>query len=802
MDNERCEYSLLALPAHLRNSGDWPRLHRLLTSFRFMSQKTTMFGPQSLIDDYATVGERYLLEVESALRLAAQTTDRFPSQLAGQLIGRLKGHDRKLKELVREAERWSGGTLWNGRMLWLRPLNRSLTTPGGALRRTLRGHTDCVFALAISPDGRHAITGAGTITSGTTKIPDHTIRVWDLETGTQIRVIHGHEQNVNAVALAPDGTRILSASKDSSIVVWDFATGAKVSTLLGHEGSVTCLKVLSDGEHAISGSEDGTANLWDIATGRIIRTFAGHSNHVTALTLTTDEAHLVTASADKTIKIWNLGNGQPERTLRGHTETIWSVALLPGGTRLVSSAGFIYGKLSDTTLKVWDLATGQELRTLSGHSSAVTSVAVSVDGKHILSASADKTIRKWDLKTGKEIWSLEAHGNIINALAISADSSTLVSASSDLLVKIWDLQRIEPRKPDSNHTRAVETITVTPDGKHAVTTGRDAAVKVWRFKPWGLKYTLSNLSVRDLIVTPDSKSMITIDIDATLTFWDLSTGRRRFAIPGSSGTRLFPRGRKLALTPDGLRVVAVAGGNSVKLWDMRRFGVQIASYTGTGGEITCVCLSPDGSYAILGSDDQTTRIWYLNSGTSSLLQRSAIPELQGPRTELERLNPVDKERVMAVDIAPTGDRAVSVLSGNVAEIWNLADLQREYVLSAHRNWISGAYFTPDGSTLVTSSRDHTANVWDLRTGALARTFNGHEDSVEALSLTSDGRLAVTVSDTDCRLVVWDVASGLGVAAFTTDVPLTSCATCPDKQTILAGDQLGGLHLLRLEGANL
>src|ERR1700733_6616179 len=244
MDTEKRQYSLLALPVHLRNAGDWSRLERLLTSFVFISQKTAAFGAQAVIDDYAAVDAGHLLAVQEALRLAPDTTTDAPPQLAGQLVGRLMEYDQRLEALGREAERWDDRP-------WLRPLTRTLTPPGGALWRTLRGPTDCVFALALLPDGRYAITGAGTITSGSTKRPDHTIRVWDLDTGEQVRVIHGHEQNVNAVAVTPDGTRILSGSKDSSVIVWDFATGAKLGILVGHRSSVTCLMALSDGERAI-----------------------------------------------------------------------------------------------------------------------------------------------------------------------------------------------------------------------------------------------------------------------------------------------------------------------------------------------------------------------------------------------------------------------------------------------------------------------------------------------------------------------------------------------------------------------
>jgi WD40 repeat protein len=56
---------------------------------------------------------------------------------------------------------------------WLRPLSPTLTPPGGPLLRTLTGHTHSVNAVALTPDGRRAVSGSG----------DRTLKVWDLESG-------------------------------------------------------------------------------------------------------------------------------------------------------------------------------------------------------------------------------------------------------------------------------------------------------------------------------------------------------------------------------------------------------------------------------------------------------------------------------------------------------------------------------------------------------------------------------------------------------------------------------------------
>jgi WD40 repeat protein len=76
----------------------------------------------------------------------------------------------------------------------------------------LQGHTDYVNAVAISPDGNRIVSGSD----------DETVRVWDMQTGEGVGApFRGHTGPVRSVAISPDGKRIVSGSKDRTIRVWD-----------------------------------------------------------------------------------------------------------------------------------------------------------------------------------------------------------------------------------------------------------------------------------------------------------------------------------------------------------------------------------------------------------------------------------------------------------------------------------------------------------------------------------------------------------------------------------------------------
>jgi WD40 repeat protein len=83
------------------------------------------------------------------------------------------------------------------------------------------GHTGEVNSVAIAPDERFMVTASG----------DHTLRIWELETGNCSRVLLGHDEVVWRVAVSPNGRILASGSGDDTVRLWDIKTGALLQTL-------------------------------------------------------------------------------------------------------------------------------------------------------------------------------------------------------------------------------------------------------------------------------------------------------------------------------------------------------------------------------------------------------------------------------------------------------------------------------------------------------------------------------------------------------------------------------------------
>ncbi|TRU96403.1 MAG: protein kinase, partial [Microcystis wesenbergii Mw_QC_S_20081001_S30] len=245
--------------------------------------------------------------------------------------------------------------------------------------KTLTGHSDEVFSVAYSPDGRYLASGS----------IDQTIKIWEVATGKELRTLTVYSYLYGAdVVYSPDGRYLASRSDDKTIKIWEVATGKELRTLTGHSGPVLSVVYSPDGRYLASGGglRDNTIKIWQVATGKVLRTLTGHSDWVLSVVYSPDGRYLASGSR-QTIKIWQVATGKVLRTLTGHSDWVWSVVYSPDGRYLASG--------SYQTIKIWEVATGKELRTLTGHSHSVNSVVYSPDGRYLASGSGDKTIKIW-----------------------------------------------------------------------------------------------------------------------------------------------------------------------------------------------------------------------------------------------------------------------------------------------------------------------------------------------------------------------------------------------------------------------
>uniref|UniRef100_UPI00158EDCD3 NACHT and WD40 repeat domain-containing protein n=1 Tax=Schaalia sp. Marseille-Q2122 TaxID=2736604 RepID=UPI00158EDCD3 len=134
--------------------------------------------------------------------------------------------------------------------------------------------------------------------------------------------------------------------------------------------------------------------------------------------------------------------------------------------------------------------------------------------------------------------------------------------------------------------------------------------------------------------------------------------------------------------------------------------------------------------------------------------------------------------------SPDGTTILTTSEDATARIWDTTTGQTIHTLTGHTNWVVSGAYSPDGTTILTTSRDKTARIWDTTTGQTIHTLTGHTRTLVSGAYSPDGTTILTTSyDKTAR--IWDTTTGQTIHTLTGHTsPVTSGAYSPDGTTIL------------------
>ncbi|MBD3191243.1 MAG: DUF4062 domain-containing protein [Candidatus Heimdallarchaeota archaeon] len=635
----------------------------------------------------------------------------------------------------------------NKPQIWIQWLNKpQIRDP---CLRTLEGHNDWIYACAFSPDGTKILSGSR----------DSSLKLWDAQTGEELRTLEGHTREVVACAFSLDSTKILSISRYGAYKLWDASTGEEL--LDTDLGSVCSCAFSPDSTRILSASKDGSLKIWDATTGEELQEFEGHTTSIEIPSIPQMSPTAITPQSKSKIS--------PPKSYN----PVSACAFSPDGTKVISGA-------KDGTLKLWNVQTGEELRTLKGHTSNITACTFSKDGTKVLSTSSkifgnESILKIWNVKTGEELGTIEGHNGSITACVFSLEDSKILSASSDKTLKLWDAQTGEELRTLEGHAEEVYACTFSPDGSQILSASRDRTLKLWDSATEEEQRALlkgHTHQVEDCVFSPNGSHILTASRDGTLKLWDATTGRERRTLKGHTSS-VFA----CAFSPDGSKVLSGSSDKTLRLWNVQT-GEELQTFEGhSDGVYTCT-FSPDGSQILSASDNGIIRLLDVQTGEEHRTMKGHM------------------DSVRACAFSPDGSQILSA-SRNEAKLWDVQTGEELQSFKGHTNDVSTCTISPDGTKILTASIDNTLKIWDTNTGTELRILTGHSSGVNTAKFSLDGTKVVSGS-WDKTLKIWDINNGEELGTF---VGLASIATVAwgNKHTIIAGEITGNVYVLEVHG---
>jgi WD40 repeat protein/serine/threonine protein kinase len=273
-----------------------------------------------------------------------------------------------------------------------------------------------VQALAVSPDGRRLVTAYA----------DNSAQLWDLAENKPLGPPLRHDKAIHTVAFSPDG-RTLATGGDDVVRLWEVPTGQPVAERRQPGMLVQALAFSPDGKLLLTGGEYGSPSFWDVPSGNRLGQPLDHATAVRAVAFSPDGRTFVVGDQNGA-QCYEMVGRQPRGAIIPHPR-VNQVAFSPDG-KVLATGGF------DHLVWLWNAVTGRPLCAPLQHQGPVLSLAFSADGQTVLTGSDDGAARLWDVATGLRVGPPLIHGSPVWA-AFRPGSTDIVTVAGDGFLRRW-----------------------------------------------------------------------------------------------------------------------------------------------------------------------------------------------------------------------------------------------------------------------------------------------------------------------------------------------------------------------------
>ena len=219
---------------------------------------------------------------------------------------------------------------------------------------------------------------------------DGSVRLWTNH-GELKFVLVKHTDAVFALQFSPDGKTLLTGSSDSKVIAWNVLTGEDIQTFANHENEAFDVDWM-DNKTFASCSADRKICICTLEIQKPQFILQGHTADVNKIAWDPSKRMLASCSDDSTVRVWRPFDKTPPVVFTGHKDQVYVIKWVPNNSKILISGS------SDCKVRLWDVQNHTCLHVISKHTEAIYSISISPKGRFFVSGGTDKILYVWRTK--------------------------------------------------------------------------------------------------------------------------------------------------------------------------------------------------------------------------------------------------------------------------------------------------------------------------------------------------------------------------------------------------------------------
>lgn len=646
-----------------------------------------------------------------------------------------------------------------------------------------QGHRMHVSCLVFSPDGKYLASGSR----------DNTVKLWDVQTGREIRTFSNHLSSVQSVQFSGDGELLLTAGNDKRLIVQNVLNGDVL-----FDKTVSCDRMIRavfdpTAKYILASDNQRYIYVYDLHTKELIGTYnKPYSAPLHSGWFSPDGGKLMVVGERKDIHIIDLLSKDTVQTVEFSNPR--SFCFAPGGK------SFVIGSVK-LLAEQFDLESGEMIHHLENKEGIVchgcnTDARFSPSGKYIVTASSKSGVVLWDASNGDELVQYTKEDERVDDVFFSSNDKYL-SIVRDEETIVYDVKSgKELFRSEGDDMECLPAF--SPNGKYFAFCTSRSRIELWlpsaakrvrifegylnekkidrKYKEsnWFQSYMVQDVGVRTLVaLSPDGKYALKGKIDSVFMQIDLHNGKAVKYFSGHTATVIA-----LAYSPDGKRFASGCENGLIILWDAQT-GEKISSFRKRHNVIFDLSFSYDSKRLVSSEYTGSMAIWDVETGKmlkeeyidrvspycarftpnglylarSNRASQLSLVESDACKVFREFVGHTDM--VGDIDFTSDGRFMLSASRDGKVKVWDAYSGMQVCRFTQHKGSVHAVVADPLGRFVVSAGNDRLIRVWDPMTGTVHHTLDGHSTAVTSLKISNDGKKLVSCS-IDGMIKVWDL----------------------------------------------